>query len=223
VWDTRRHHGRTRPRKPTGGDALSELVWLLRHGATEWSEENLHTGLRDVPLSGEGRDQARRAGELLRGIEVKTVLVSPQSRAKETCLLAGFWDSSQLCDELVEWDYGEFEGLTDDETQARSPGWNLFRDGAPGGESADQVSRRVDRVITIVLDAPGPCLLVSHGKVLRALAARWVGAGVELGSALPFDTAAISLLEREAGLPLLRLWNFQGSLPGVSSEAPSPS
>lgn len=187
---------------------MGDCVWLLRHGDTEWTEDALHTGRQDVPLSDRGREQARRAGQFLAGREFAHVLVSPQTRALETCRLAGFGDGSRRCDDLVEWDYGDYEGLTDDETEKRQPGWDLFVDGAPGGERPQDVSRRVDRLIATVRDLDGASLLVGHGKSLRALAARWVGRDVSLGSVLPMDPAAISVLQREASGPLLRLWNF---------------
>jgi broad specificity phosphatase PhoE len=150
----------------------------------------------------------RRAGGFLAGRAFARVLVSPQTRALETCELAGFGIGREVCDELVEWDYGEYEGLTDDETQRRDPGWDLFRDGCPGGEMPDQVTERVDRLLRMLGESEGSCLLVGHGKLLRALAARWVLHTVALGSVLPLDPAAISVLERESAAPLLRLWNF---------------
>lgn len=187
-------------------------LWLLRHGATEWTEDGRHTGREEVALDEIGRQQAREAGRHLVGRHFAYVFVSPQSRAVETCRLAGFGDQARVRDELVEWDYGEYEGLTDEQTQEREPGWDLFRDGCPGGESPDQVSRRVDRFLAEVGDIQSSCLVVGHGKTLRALAARWVGSGVSLGSVLAMDPAAISLLEREAEGSLLRLWNFTGPL-----------
>jgi broad specificity phosphatase PhoE len=194
--------------------SVSDCVWLLRHGATEWTEDGRHTGREDVSLSDEGREQARRAGAYLAGRRFERVFVSPQSRALETCRLAGFGDEARTRDELVEWDYGEYEGLTDEQTQERQPGWDLFRDGCPGGESPREVSARVDRFLELAKAADGACLVVGHGKLLRALAARWVGSAVALGSVLPMDPAAISLLEHETGGPLLRLWNFTGQVAG---------
>lgn len=187
---------------------MSEHVWLLRHGDTSWTRAQRHTGRQDVPLSRTGRAQARRAGLTLEGRQFAHVLVSPQSRALETCRMAGHGGDLQVCPELVEWDYGEYEGLTDAETQERAPGWNLFRDGCPGGESPEQVHSRVRTLLEHVDRLEGPCLLVSHGKLLRALAALWLGADITLGDLLPLDPAAISLLERENGRPLLRLWNL---------------
>lgn len=191
---------------------MSDCLWLLRHGATEWTEHGRHTGREDVPLSDVGREQARTAGRYLTGRRFGHVLVSPQTRALETCKLAGFQDGVETRDELVEWDYGEYEGLTDEQTRQRDPGWDLFRDGCPGGESPEQVSARVDRLLASLAEWEGPCLLVAHGKLLRALGARWVGCPVGLGSVLPLDPAAISLLEREPAGPLLRLWNFTGQV-----------
>jgi broad specificity phosphatase PhoE len=191
---------------------VSDSIWLLRHGDTSWTRAQRHTGRQDVPLSRTGRAQVRRTGLVLVGREFAHVLVSPQLRALETCRLVGRAEDAQVRDELAEWDYGEYEGLTDDETQQRRPGWNLFRDGCPGGETPDQVQARADRLLDVVRPLEGPCLLVSHGKLLRALAARWLGCDLDMGSILPMDPAAISLLEREGDRPLLRLWNLTPSL-----------
>lgn len=191
---------------------MSDCVWLLRHGATEWSEHELHTGRAEPPLSAEGRTQAQRAGELLAGQRFGGVLVSPQVRAVETCRLAGFGDQAEPWDELVEWDYGTYEGMTDDDTDERRPGWNLFQDGAPDGESPAQVKARAGRVLDRVATIDGRCLLVGHGKFLRSLAALWLDSDIGLGAKLPMDPAAICVLEREDGVPLLRLWNFHGQL-----------
>ena len=191
---------------------MSSCLWLLRHGATEWTEDGRHTGREEVALSEVGREQARAAGRYLDGNEFAHVYVSPQARAMETCRLAGFEEQARIRDELVEWDYGEYEGLTDEQTQEREPGWELFRDGCPGGESPDQVIRRVDRFLAEVSEVDGPCLAVGHGKSLRVLATRWIASDVSLGSVLAMDPAALSLLEREAEQPLLRLRNFTGRL-----------
>lgn len=182
-------------------------LWLLRHGDTEWTQEDRHTGLQEVPLSDGGRAQARSAGELLAGRRFDSVFVSPQRRAIETCELAGFASRAEIRDDLVEWDYGEFEGLTDADARAAQPGWDLFTDGAPGGESPSEVAARIDRVIEEVGQRGGPCLVVGHGKSLRVLAARWVGCEPALGRLLAFDPAAVSLLERDESGSRLRLWN----------------
>jgi len=194
---------------------MSDCVFLLRHGDTEWTEHELHTGLRDVPLSDAGRDQAREAGRLLAGRHFDRVLVSPQSRARETAELAGIAEPDEVDHDLVEWDYGEYEGQTDAQVRRVDPDWNLFRDGAPGGESPEHVRARADRVLAHVGQLEGVVLLVGHGKMLRALAARWLGYDVSLGSGLAMDPAAICVLEREqtAG-PLLRLWNYTSTVLG---------
>lgn len=191
---------------------MSHRVWLLRHGATEWTAEGRHTGREDVPLCDEGREQARRAGRLLAGTRFEQVLVSPQTRALDTCRLAGFAEKAETREHLVEWDYGEYEGLTDEQTQQRDPGWDLFRDGCPGGESPVQIAARVDRLLGELSGLDGACLLVGHGKLLRALGAQWAQFGVAAASRLPMDPAAICLLEREPTGPLLRLWNFTGQV-----------
>jgi probable phosphoglycerate mutase len=187
---------------------VSDCVWLLRHGDTEWTERGLHTGVRDVPLSDAGREQAKIAGAVLAGRTFDHVLVSPQSRALETCELAGFGAGARPTVELVEWDYGQYEGLTDEQVRERDPDWDLFRDGAPGGESPGQVQARVDAALARIAELRGVCLVVGHGKLLRALAARWLGRDVELGSALAMDPAAISVLERAPTGQSLRLWNY---------------
>ena len=151
---------------------MSDHVWLLRHGDTSWTRAQRHTGRQDIPLSRTGRAQVRRTALTLVGRPFAHVLVSPQLRAQETCRLVGQGGAARVCEDLVEWDYGEYEGLTDQQTQERHPGWDLFRDGCPGGETPGQVAARVDRLLAIVGELDGECLLVAHGKLLRALAAR---------------------------------------------------
>jgi broad specificity phosphatase PhoE len=189
---------------------MTHCVWLLRHGDTNWSEQELHTGLADPPLSQDGREEACRAARLLDGQRFDRVLVSPQTRAQETCRLVGFADQAESWPELVEWDYGSYEGLTDADTDERRPGWNLFRDGAPGGESPAQVKERALEVLRRLDSIDGRCLIVGHGKFLRALGAVWLGREIELGACLPMDPAALCVLEREENQALLRLWNYRG-------------
>ena len=191
---------------------MSSSVWLLRHGETEWTEHDLHTGRRDVPLSDRGREQARRAGRLIAAKRFDHVLVSPQTRALQTCELAGLGANRQTRAELVEWDYGEYEGLTDEQTEERQPGWELFRDGAPGGESPEQITVRTDRLLETVSALDGTVALVGHGKLLRAFGARWIGCSVSLGSLLSMFPAAISILEKQSSGPSLRLWNLTPEL-----------
>jgi broad specificity phosphatase PhoE len=210
---------------------VANSIWLLRHGDTSWTRAERHTGRQDVPLSRSGRAQARRARLALSGRSFAHVLVSPQLRAMETCRLVGQAADAQVSEDLMEWDYGEYEGLTDAETEERAPGWNLFRDGCPGGESPAQVQDRVHRVLELVSSLDGPCLLVSHGKLLRALAARWLDAELTFGDRLALDPAALSLLERDGTRALLRLWNLTPSLVRAESlveavaigAAPDPS
>jgi probable phosphoglycerate mutase len=136
---------------------MADLIWLLRHGDTTWTEHEQHTGREDLPLSAGGRAQAYRAGQRLAGLRFGSVLVSPQRRAVETAQLAGL-DTGTQCHNLVEWDYGEYEGLTDEETAERQPGWDLFRDCARGGESPEAISARSDRVIAECRTLPGPAM-----------------------------------------------------------------
>jgi probable phosphoglycerate mutase len=195
---------------------VSDRLWLLRHGDTDWTEHELHTGRADPALSDAGRHQAGRAGALLAGRPFDRVLVSPQRRARETCELAGYGELAETRESLVEWDYGAVEGMSDAETEVQDPDWDLFRDGAPGGESVRQITARVDTVLSEIGALDGRILIVGHGKFLRALAARWVGAEIALGAALPLDPAAICVLEREDGQPLLRAWNYLDRLPESS-------
>jgi broad specificity phosphatase PhoE len=192
---------------------VSDCIWMLRHGDTEWTEAELHTGRAEPKLSAAGREQAKRAGRLLAGHRFAQVLVSPQQRARETCDLAGFGGQAELCPALVEWDYGEYERVTDGDVREENPDWDLFADGAPGGETPAQIAVRADGLLTRLVDSPGRCLLVGHGKFLRALAARWIGQPVALGSKLPFDPAALAILERVNGRALLRVWNYRAQLP----------
>ena len=189
-------------------------IWMVRHGETEWSISGQHTGSTDIPLTPGGRLQATAIGKLLAGRRFDHVFSSPMLRARETAGLAGFGDRIRLHDGLLEYDYGEFEGLTTGQIRSTHPGWRLFRDGCPGGETPEEVAARVDRMLARRGDLPGSWLLVGHGKSLRALAARWIDSGVALGSALPLEPAAISVLDREGAAPVLRLWNFTGAPDG---------
>jgi broad specificity phosphatase PhoE len=191
---------------------LSDVsVWVVRHGETEWSESGRHTGRTDVPLLAKGRAEAGAAGRLLAQLvpEPALVLTSPLSRAEETCRLAGFGDRAVVCDDLVEWDYGEYEGRTTEEIRATRPGWTLWADGVPGGESAADVGRRADRVIERALAGAGEVLLFSHGHILRVLAARWVGLPPVGGRVLALDAGAIGELGWERETPVVSLWNLR--------------
>ncbi len=183
-----------------------EIV-LARHGETEWSRDRRHTGRTDIPLTDNGRRQAGVLGDALAGRSFARVLSSPLSRALETCREAGLGERAELTADLCEWDYGEYEGITTAEIRARRPGWNLWRDGCPGGETAADVGRRADRVIA-ALDGPdGDVALFAHGHVLRVLAARWLGLGPEAGALLKLDTGTLSALGYERETRVITRWN----------------
>jgi broad specificity phosphatase PhoE len=187
---------------------------LVRHGETVWSREGRHTGRTDVPLTDRGRDDARRLAAPLSRHRFARVLVSPLQRARETCALAGLADREELCPALMEWDYGEYEGLTSEQIRTLRPDWVLWRDGCPGGEMPEDVAARADAVIAEAAEAAaGEAVLFAHGHVLRVLAARWIGQPPAHGAHLLLDTAAISVLTAEHGVPMLRRWNDVGHLP----------
>jgi broad specificity phosphatase PhoE len=187
-------------------------VVLARHGETEWSLSGQHTGRTDVPLTEKGVGHAKALGRRLAGRSFGAVFTSPMSRASETCRLAGFVDDAQVRDELLEWDYGEYEGVTTAEIREQRPDWLLWRDGCPGGETAAEVGARVDRLIAEVRSVDGDAALFAHGHVLRVLAARWAGLPPERGGALYLSTATLSLLGYEREVPVIRLWNDSSHL-----------
>jgi len=180
---------------------------LVRHGETEWSRAGKHTGRTDVPLTDRGREQALAVGEALRGREFALVLTSPLQRAADTCRLAGFGDQAQERDDLVEWDYGAYEGRTTEEIRKERPGWLVWDDELPGGETLAQVGVRADRVIAEVRAAEGDALLFAHGHVLRILAARWLGLEPRAGRLFALDPATLSTLGYEHETAVLRVWN----------------
>lgn len=183
-----------------------EIV-LVRHGETEWSRSGRHTGCTDVPLTEDGQRQAQMVGAALRDRRFAAVWTSPLSRALETCRLAGFGDVAVPNDDLVEWNYGEYEGRTTLEIRRERPGWTLWRDGVPGGEAADAVEARVDRVLAEVASVGGDVLVFAHGHVLRALAARWLGLEPAGGRLFALDPATLNVLGYERETRVLRLWN----------------
>jgi broad specificity phosphatase PhoE len=187
-------------------------VLLLRHGQTEWSLNGRHTGSTDVPLTEEGRAQARALRERLAGRTFALVLTSPMSRARETCELAGLGDQAEVRDGLTEWDYGEYEGVTTAEIRKTDPTWLLWRDGAPGGETAEQVGARADRIIAEVRAADGDCALFAHGHVLRVLAARWIELAPSEGGRFGLSTATVSVMGWEREMAVFWLWNGAGHL-----------
>ena len=193
----------------TGSSAAPAVaeVLLVRHGQTEWSLDGRHTGRTDIPLTDEGRRHAALLRGALEGRSFERVLTSPLTRAADTCRLAGLGERAQRRDELLEWDYGEYEGTTTAEIRERRPGWLLWRDGCPGGESAEQVSARIDPLIEELRGLDGDAALFAHGHVLRALAARWVGLRAADGSLLALSTGSTSALGWEREVPVIKLWN----------------
>jgi broad specificity phosphatase PhoE len=182
-------------------------VWLVRHAETEWSRSGRHTGRTDVPLTDEGRERARALGEALSRRRFAVVLASPLDRARETAALAGLGEHAQLREDLLEWDYGDYEGITTPDIRAERPGWYLWRDGVPNGESADEVAARCDRVIEELVAAPGDVAVFAHGHVLRALSARWVEQPVAFGGRLYLATGSLSVLGFEREVRVIRSWN----------------
>jgi broad specificity phosphatase PhoE len=187
-------------------------VVLARHGETEWSLSGQHTGRTDVPLTYNGRRQAEALGRRLSGRSFAAVLSSPLSRALDTCRLAGLGEGAEVREELLEWDYGEYEGLTTPEIREQRPGWLLWRDGCPGGETATEVGVRVDRLIAELRCLDGDAALFAHGHLLRVLGARWAELAPEAGGVLYLTTATLSTLGYEREVPVVRLWNDDGHL-----------
>lgn len=189
-------------------------VWLVRHGETEWSRLGRHTGRTDVPLTERGRSEAALLGARLRTDPFTGVFTSPLRRAADTCRLAGFGDVAEIRDDLMEWDYGTYEGLTTLEIRADHPGWDLWSDGADGGESAAKIGARADQVIAELRGIDGDVALFAHGHVLRVFAARWLGLPPSEGRLLAFATTAISVLGYEWERPTICRWNEDCHLTG---------
>src|SRR5215467_9523362 len=185
-------------------------VYMARHGNTAWTHSGQHTGLTDLPLTPDGERNAVRLGERLKGMQFKKVFTSPLQRASRTCELSGFGGIAETDPDLVEWDYGEYEGLTSAQILQRRPDWQLFRDGAPGGESPDQIGERADRVVQRARSIGGDVLLFSSGHFIRVFAARWLALNpVKGGPYFLLSPASLSALSYEHNLsrPVIRLWN----------------
>ncbi len=194
----------TGPDMDTHEDA--DELWVIRHGQTEWSRDGLHTSHTELELTEEGESVARRLADRLEGVEFDLVLTSPRIRARRTAELAGFTDV-EPDEDLTEWDYGDYEGLTTPEIREDVPGWTVWTHPCPGGETAEQVSGRLDRVVAKVRDHGGRVLVFSHGHASRALAARWLDQPVEEGRLFSLDTATISVLAYEHESPTVARWN----------------
>jgi probable phosphoglycerate mutase len=187
--------------------ASTEKVYVVRHGETEWSLSGQHTGVTDIPLTENGRVVARRLKPILAEQSFTLVLSSPLSRARETCELAGLGARAVLEPDLKEWNYGEYEGLTPKQIHAKAPGWMIFRDGCPGGETPAQVGARVDRVLARVRAALGDVALFAHGHVFRVLVARWIGLAPGAGQHFLLDTATLNVLGYYRDSPAVKIWN----------------
>jgi broad specificity phosphatase PhoE len=185
---------------------MAEEVWLVRHAETEWSRDRKHTGRTDIPLTEKGREAARALRPRLEGHAFALVLSSPLSRARETAELAGLRVDG-LRDDLMEWDYGEYEGITTPEIRETRPEWYLWRDGTPGGESPDDVAARCDRVVAEIRQVEGDVALVAHGHLLRTLAARWLEQPPAFGGRLWLSTGAVCVLGWERDVEVINAWN----------------
>jgi broad specificity phosphatase PhoE len=195
-------------------------VWLARHGETEWSRDGRHTSHTDLALTARGEAEARALARALGGVDFDLVLASPRVRAVDTAVLAGY-PEPETDPDLTEWDYGEYEGLTTPAIRESAPGWELWTHPTPGGETADQVAARADRIIARVLaEAPERALLVSHGHFLRVLASRWVGRPPRFGRHLLLRTATLSILGWERDNRTLARWNAPAIGSGVEGGAP---
>jgi probable phosphoglycerate mutase len=206
----------------TGVRAPPDVV-LVRHAETEWSRAGRHTGRSDIPLSTAGRSAAGALRARLAEWHFELVLMSPLARARETCELSGLSTRARPREDLQEWDYGDYDGLTTAEIREGRPDWNLWRDGCPGGEDAADVGLRADRVLGELRRAPGPVAVFSHGHMLRVLGARWIALGPESGARLGLSTGALCLLSHERDASVLARWNDTGTgafaTPGTTARA----
>jgi broad specificity phosphatase PhoE len=185
---------------------MPDELWVIRHGETEWSRDGKHTSHTEVELTPEGEEVARGLADRLAGVDFDLVLTSPRVRARRTAELAGFTDA-HVEDDLAEWDYGDYEGITTPEIRETVPGWTVWTHPSPGGESAEQVSHRLDRVVAKVRANGGRVLAFSHGHASRGLAARWLAQPVEEGRLFLLGTATISVLGYERESPVVARWN----------------
>jgi broad specificity phosphatase PhoE len=184
-----------------------QQVYLIRHGETEWSLSTQHTGITDIPLTENGRKVAKLLEPVLAKETFALVLTSPLERARETCELAGLGERAEIDRDLMEWNYGEYEGLTPKQIQAKARGWMLFNDGCPGGESPEQIGARVDRVIARVRAGEGHAALFAHGHIFRVFAARWLGLPATAGCHFLLETATLNILSYYRNIPAVKRWN----------------
>jgi broad specificity phosphatase PhoE len=194
----------------TGMPRMLSHLYLMRHGETAWSLSGQHTSRTDIPLTEKGEQDARKLAERLRTVKFSHVFTSPLQRARRTCVLAGLGEVAEIEPDLVEWDYGDYEGQRPADIREARPGWNVFRDGCPGGESPAQVSERADRLIARLRTLEGNIAIFSHGHFGRVLAARWIGLQIRQAQHLLLSTASVSVLGYEhnlAEVPAIILWN----------------
>ena len=184
-----------------------QQVYLIRHGETEWSLSGQHTGITDIPLTENGRKVAKLLQPVLAKETFALVLTSPLERARKTCELAGLGERAEIDRDLVEWNYGEYEGLTPKQIHAKTPAWMLFSDGCPGGESPEQVGARADRVIARLRAVKRHAALFAHGHVFRVFAARWLGLPAAAGCHFLLDTATLNILSYYRKIPAVKRWN----------------
>ncbi|HEY6398364.1 MAG TPA: histidine phosphatase family protein [Solirubrobacteraceae bacterium] len=182
-------------------------IFIVRHGETEWSASGRHTGRTDLPLAEHGREQVRALASKLAEQSFSLVLMSPLRRARETCELAGFGDRAEVCEDLREWDYGDYEGLTTPEIRSQNPDWVLWRDGCPGGEKPEQVAERAGRALERLRGSDGNSLAFAHGHILRVLTALWLGLGVAGGARFALAAGAVGTLGYERQTEVLARWN----------------
>ena len=187
-------------------------IWVVRHGETQWSQLGKHTGRQDVPLTAEGEVAARGLADRLAGRHFDTVLTSPRTRARRTAELAGFTEA-EVVDDLVEWDYGEDEGLTTAEIRRDRPGWTVWSMGPRGGETVEEVGARADRVLARLRVTKGTSAVFGHGHFSRVLAARWLGLPASSGAQFKLSTGGIGVLGWEREVSAIERWNDTGSLP----------
>ncbi len=187
--------------------APEQQIYVIRHGETEWSLSGQHTGVTDIPLTENGRHLAKFLHPVLAKESFALVLTSPLQRAKETCKLSGLRDQAEVDSNLMEWNYGDYEGLTSDHIHKTIPGWLIFTNGAPGGETPEQVGERADQVIKRARAAKGNVALFAHGHILRVLVARWIDLPATAGRNFLLDTGTLNILSYYRGAPAVKQWN----------------
>jgi broad specificity phosphatase PhoE len=197
------------PKRDSAGKNTLPIIYLARHGETAWTVTGQYTGVTDLPLTMHGEQNARALGERLRGLRFARVFTGPLQRVRRTCELAGFAAEAEVDCDLMEWNYGEYDGLLISEILARRPGWQLFRDGCPGGESPEQIGARARRFLERVRNIQGDVLVFSSSHLLRVFTAEWLGIGVAAGRCFLLSTASVSTLGYEHNLsePVISLWN----------------